>query len=80
MITAEKLQTLTTFTAPALQRALGKQAKGMEFVGAKFVGITNGGQFCYTVVFRCDDFEGTDTVKVFLTYDPAAGRVIADIG
>jgi hypothetical protein len=80
MITAEKLQTLTTFTAPALQRALGKQSKGMDFVGAKFLGLTNGWQFCYSVVFRCEDFEGTDSVKVFLTYDPAEGRVIADIG
>jgi hypothetical protein len=80
MITAEKLATLTTFTAPALQRALGKQAKGMDFVGAKFLGLTNGWQFCYSVVFSCEDFEGTDSVKVFLTYDPAEGRVIADIG
>ena len=79
MITAEKLVTLTTFTAEALHRALGKQARGYEFVGATFLGITNGGQFCYSVVFNHDDFEGTDSTKVFLTYDPAAGKVIADM-
>jgi hypothetical protein len=78
MITAEKLKTLTTFTAPALQRAVGKKAKDVEFTGAKFLGITNGGQFCYSVVFRCASFEGTDSTKVFLTYDPAEGKVIAD--
>jgi hypothetical protein len=78
MITADKLQTLTSFTAPALQRAVGKAASDVEFTGAKFLGITNGGQFCYSVVFRSEDFEGTDSTKVFLTYDPAAGRVIAD--
>ena len=80
MITAEKLQTLITFTAPALQRALGKKAKGYEFVGAKFLGITNGGQFCYSVVYRSEDFEGTDSTKVYLTYNPTEGKVIADIG
>ena len=78
MITADKLETLTTFTAAALQRAVGKAAKGVEFTGSKFLGITTGGQFCYSVVFRCDSFEGTDSTKVYLTYDPAEGRVTAD--
>ena len=80
MITAEKLTTLTTFTAPALQRALGKKSEDMTFTGSKFLGITNGGQFCYSVVYRCESFEGTDSTKVYLTFDPAAGKVIADIG
>lgn len=79
MITANTLQTLTTYTAPALQRALGKQAKGMDFVGATFLGITNGGQFCYSVVYKSADFEGTDSTKVYISYDPAAGKVSADI-
>lgn len=79
MITAETLKTLTSFTAPALQRALGKEAKDVEFTGARFLGITNGGQFCYSVVFRSEDFEGTDSTKVFLTYDPAGGKVIASL-
>ena len=77
MITADKLKTLTTFTHHALQTALGKKAKGLEFTGAKFLGITNGGQFCYTVVYKVE--EGTDSTKVFLTYDPTAGKVIADM-
>jgi len=78
MITADTLKTLTSFTAPALQRALGNRALGVEFVGAKFLGITNGGQFCYGVVYRSEDFEGTDSTKVFLTFNPAEDRVIAD--
>ena len=77
MITAEQLKTLTSFTAPALQRALGKGAKGLEFTEAYFKGITNGGQFCYLVNYKVEN--GTDSTKVFLTYDPAAGRVIADM-
>lgn len=80
MILAETLKTLTSFTAPALQRALDKKAKGYEFTGATFLGITNGGQFCYNVVFRSEDFEGTDSTKVYLTYNHSQGRVIADMG
>jgi hypothetical protein len=78
MITADTLKTLTTFTAPALQRALDKKVNDVQFVGAKFLGITTGGQFCYSVVYTADSFEGTDSTKVYLTYDPAGGRVSAD--
>lgn len=72
MITADTLKTLTTFTAPSLQRALGKQAED-EFTSAKFLGITNGGQFCYMVTYKC--LGGTDSTKVYLTY--RAGTVEA---
>ena len=77
MITADTLKVLTTFTAPALTRAaMDAGYKGPTFTGAKFLGITNGGQFCYTVVFQVKG--GTDSTKVFLTYDHANDRVIAD--
>ena len=77
MITADTLKVLTTFTAPALTRAaMDAGYKGPAFTGAKFLGITNGGQFCYTVVFQVKG--GTDSTKVFLTYDHANDRVIAD--
>ena len=77
MITADTLKTLTTFTAPALTRAARDAGyKGPEFTSCKFLGITNGGQFCYTVVYHVQG--GTDSTKVFLSYDPTEGRVIAD--
>jgi len=78
MITADTLKTLITFTAPALTRAARDAGyRGPEFTGAKFVGITNGGQFCYTAVFHVPGQPFSKT-KVFLTYDPVEGRVIAD--
>jgi len=80
MITAERLTLLTTYNAGALHKALGKKGTGYEFVGAKFLGITNGGQFCYNVVFGSPDFKGTDSTKVYLTYNQAEDKVIADIG
>jgi len=74
MITAQRLQLLTTYNAGALQKALGKKADGYDFIGCKFLGITNGGQFCYMGVYLCEG--GTDSCKVFLTH--TGGRVIAD--
>ena len=77
MITAETLATLTTFTAPALTRAaMDSGYKGPKFTSCKFLGITNGGQFCYMVVFHVEG--GTDSTKVFLTYNHAEGSVSAD--
>ena len=78
MITAETLKTLTTFTTEALHRALGKAGRDYVFTGSKFLGLTNGNQFCYHVVHTVKG--GSDSAKVFLTYDPAAGKVSADIG
>ena len=77
MITAEKLETLTTFTPGALTRAINWAGyKGDMFTSAKFLGITNGGQFCYWVVFHVEG--GTDSTKVFLSYNPTDGTVKAD--
>ncbi len=78
MITAEKLKTLSTFTTEALHRAVGKAGKDYVFTGSKFLGLTNGGQFCYHVVHAVKG--GSDSCKVFLSYDPTEGRVSADIG
>ena len=76
MITADKLKELTTFTAEDLKNALGAKASDLIVAGAKFIGITNGGQFCYTLVYRVAN--GTDSVKVFLTYNHAQNLVYAD--
>ncbi len=84
MITADKLKTLTTFTGAALQRAVGKDAKkltkGADFMGAWFLGLTNGGQFCYSVRFFDKDLGHDIFEKVFLTYDPTEDKVIATLG
>ena len=79
MITAEQLKPLSTFTAHALTQAIRQAGyKRDKFNSAKFLGMTNGGQFCYSVTYT-DEIEGDEcTTKVFLTFDPAAGRVSAD--
>ena len=75
MITADKLALLTNMPAAMLQQAL--EVKDVTFTGAKFLGLTNGYEFCYSVVYRAPSFEGTDSTKVFLKYDPTADRVSA---
>jgi hypothetical protein len=75
MITADKLALLTNMPAVMLQQAL--EVKDVTFTAAKFLGLTNGGEFCYHVVFRAPSFEGTDSTKVFLKYDPTVDRVSA---
>ena len=77
MITAETLTTLLSFTPAALTRAAEDAGyTGPPFTSSRFLGITNGGQFCYKVVFQVKG--GTDSTKVFLTYDHTEDRVIAD--
>ena len=76
MITADTLKTLTTFTAPALSRAIQNSGhKNDTFTGTKFLGMTNGGQFCYLCTYKTDD--GIDSTKVFLNYNPSNGSVSA---
>jgi hypothetical protein len=81
MITADTLQRLSTYTAPALAGALYSQRdKAKLFKSSKFLGITNGGQFCYKVDYTEEDELGHTWCKVFLTYDPEGGSVIGEIG
>jgi hypothetical protein len=80
MITADTLKTLTSFTAHGLAMALHNSGyTGCFFKSAKFLGITNGGQFCYQVTYHDDAGTGEDEVgKVFLKYDHSLGSVTAD--
>lgn len=78
MITADKLTLLTNMPTAMLVTALGKKGKDYNFTSSKFLGLTNGNQFCYMGVFHVEG--GTDSTKIFLTYDPTANKVIADIG
>jgi hypothetical protein len=74
MITADKLKLLTNMPSAMLEQAL--PAKGRpKLKSSKFLGITNGHEFCYGVM-DTDGGEG----KVFLKYDPTVDRVSATMG
>jgi hypothetical protein len=73
MITADKLALLTNMPAVMLEQAL--PAKGRPTLkSARFLGITNGHEFCYLVT-DTDDGAG----KLFLKYDPTADKVSATL-
>ena len=74
MITADKLALLINMPAAMLEQALPLKGRP-KLASRKFLGITNGGQFCYSVV-DSDGVEG----KVFLTYIHADDQVIAVLG
>ena len=77
MITADTLKILTTFTPQGLYGSVQDAGyKGPEFTSCRFLGITNAGQFCYMAVFQVKG--GTDSTKVFLTYDHIHSSVSAD--
>jgi hypothetical protein len=77
MITAEKLTALTTCGPTMLAEVLNSSGyKDCKFKTARFLGMTNGGQFCYTVSFEED---GAETVgKVFISYNHANDSITAD--
>ncbi len=76
MITAEALHTLINYRAPELTRLVKEGGyNGPAFSSCRFLGITNGGQICYTAVFLVEG--GTDSAKVFITH--RAGRVTAEV-
>ena len=78
MITADTLEVLTSYSPQFLTRAAQNAGyDGATFTACKFLGITNGGQFCYRAVFPVKG--GTDSTKVFLTYDHTEDKVFADI-
>jgi hypothetical protein len=77
MITAETLASLTTYSPQFLTKAVQQAGyKDANFTSCKFLGITNGGQFCYMGVYPVKG--GVDSTKVFLTYNHAEDRVTAD--
>ena len=65
MITADTLKVLTGFGPQGLTTSIRRAGyKQYTFTGANFLGLTNGGQFCYLCTYK-GEFE--DTCKVFLT-------------
>ena len=77
MITADKLTLLTNLPAVMLTTAIQSAGyKGDKFQTAKFLGMTNAGQFCYSVTYIEDNEQ--HTTKVFVSYDPTVDRVSVD--
>ena len=78
MITADKLTLLINMPTAMLKQTLGKKGDEYNITGSRFLGLTNGGEFCYHIVHQVKG--GTDSAKLFLRYDPTADQVIGTIG
>ena len=80
MITADNLKRLSTLDTEVLTGlVMGAYAKRKDkYKTARFLGLTNGGEFCYLCTFTSGD--DICTTKVFVKLDPATDRVSATAG
>ena len=79
MILADTVTHLTTLSPKSIAQVLDKSGYSMcSFKTAKFLGITNGGEFCYRVTFHDEAGTGEEVGKVFVRYDSATGFITAD--
>jgi hypothetical protein len=78
MITANNIRYMIDIPLEHLKAIAVNSKLKLDITGAEFLGMTNGGEFCYRVVHWVQG--GTDSEKMFLKYNPTADRVIATIG
>jgi hypothetical protein len=70
MITAQELAHITALTTGELTTMIRESGhKDAQFLTSRFLGMTNGGQFCYQVHYE-DENEGLKLNKVFVTKHP----------
>ena len=79
MISAANIQYFTTLS-PKHLNAIGYSSgyKDVKIRSAEFLGLTNGGEFCYSATFYDDVQDEEITAKVFVSYDPASDRASLD--
>jgi hypothetical protein len=78
MILANEVAKYTTLDRLEISKILARSGyTGCSFESAKFVGITNGGDFCYSVKFVNDTDSGKETGKVYVTKS-ATGDMVAE--
>ena len=82
MILAETLDYMTKLGPKALARILDSSGYPMcSFESARFLGITNGGEFAYEVIYYDEGGGPVETLepgKVFVKYDHATDSLSAD--
>jgi len=66
MITADKVRTYGNLTVEALTGMIKQTYPKDSFLTARFLGITNGHEFCYAVTYTDPEFEHPQEIKVFV--------------
>lgn len=78
MILADTLKHLTTMTPTNLAQVFNSPSSTRQsFKRSKFVGITNGGEFCYQVEYHSKSDTCRAVDKVFVRYDPTDHSITA---
>ena len=78
MITAAELNKYTSLDRYELSRILARSGyTGMSFNSVKFLGLTNSGNFCYSVKYFDNVYENEQRCSVFVKKD-ATGELIAE--
>ena len=72
MITADKIHKLAYLSTGDLQALIQKSYPKDRFLSSRFLGITNGHQFCYSVTYRDPDYAQAQQTKVFVSQDSTA--------
>jgi hypothetical protein len=75
MITAKNVRYMINIPLEHMKACAISNKIKVNLASAEFLGMTNGGEFCYTIT----DTDG-GVGKMFLRYDPTADRVTATIG
>ena len=69
MITADKIRRCANLSTPELERALNFMYPEDRVLASKFLGITNGGQFCYSITYYDETIEENTMTKLFVDTD-----------
>jgi len=71
MITEQKIRKLAYLDTMQVESALRKNYAKDRVVKSRFLGISNGGQFCYEIGYQDPDLEGQGLTycKVFVDLD-----------
>ena len=78
MILADELAKFTTLDRYELSNILADSGyTDCSFNSVKFLGLTNGGNFCYAIKYFDDHSEGEQTGKVFVS-KTATGKIAAE--
>lgn len=66
MITADKIEQYGKLTTEQLVTMIRQHYPQDSFLSSKFLGITNGQEFCYSVTYTDPDYEQPQQTKVFV--------------
>jgi len=66
MITPDKIEQYGKLTTEQLVSMIREHYPQDSFLSSKFLGITNGQEFCYSVTYTDPDYEQPQQTKVFV--------------